>query len=373
MVIINIIRAVVSATFGVLAIAGSGALLTHKKVIDKQFTTTLSSLVERLFLPSLIFTNFLKAVTIGSVISLIPSIITTFCCLFFGYCIGIFSNKYWIKEKKLKSIVILSSANPHTTNIQLQLSYGLTNYLAIMTNQPDKQIEAKLVTIIIIQTVIVNALRWSIGKKILEQHETDQNQGEIELSDLRIALPEQQEQYKQIQSKHEKSFWNVPLVSVLASLCCLVIYPIQDELINDTFLHSAIFLPLQTISKATTPSVLMILGSNLYLIYFNNTSNQEKISTILLIVSNRLLILPILGLITIMLLDQLSIMTDICQLFILFITFCTPSAINILVMAKQYQQKAEDVVSLILLYGYLLCIFTLPIWMTIYLAIFQKI
>ncbi|CAD8191799.1 unnamed protein product [Paramecium pentaurelia] len=371
MIFINIIRAVVSATFGVLAIAGSGALLTHNKVMNKQFTTTLSSLVERLFLPSLIFTNFLKAVTIGSLVSLIPSIITTFCCLFFGYCIGIVSNRFWIKEKKLNSIVILSSANPHTTNIQLQLSYGLTSYLSKMTEQPEKQIEVKLVTIIIIQTVIVNALRWSIGKRILEQHETDQNQAEIELSDLRIALPEQQSQNKNEQ-KSEKSFWNMPLISVLASLCCLVIYPIQDELVNDTFLHSAIFLPLQTISKATTPSVLMILGSNLYLIYFNNSSQQEKISTIIQIVANRLIFLPFLGLITILLLDKLSIMTDVCQLFILFITFCTPSAINILVMAKQYQQNAEDVVSLILLYGYLGCIFTLPIWMTIYLAIFQN-
>lgn len=35
MIFINIIRAVVSATFGVLAIAGSGALLTHNKVMNK--------------------------------------------------------------------------------------------------------------------------------------------------------------------------------------------------------------------------------------------------------------------------------------------------------------------------------------------------
>ncbi|CAD8213646.1 unnamed protein product [Paramecium pentaurelia] len=101
------------------------------------------------------------------------------------------------------------------------------------------------------------------------------------------------------------------------------------------------------------------------------THKKKNLITILLIFTNRLILLPIIGLITVLLLDYLGIMTDLCELFILFITFCTPSAITILDMAKQYQQQLEDVVSLMLFYGYILCIITLPVWMTIYLAIFQ--
>lgn len=117
MIFLNIIKAVISATCGVLMIGSFGAIMTHRKVMNKQFTTILSSLVERLFLPSLIFTSFLKAININTILSLVPSIITTFVCVLMGYIIGLVSNKYWIKEKKLASIVALASANPHTTNV----------------------------------------------------------------------------------------------------------------------------------------------------------------------------------------------------------------------------------------------------------------
>ncbi|CAD8189285.1 unnamed protein product [Paramecium octaurelia] len=366
MIILTIIEAVVSATFGALAVASSGALLTHQKIFNNEFTMTLSKVVERMFLPAMIFTNFLKTVTFDSLLGLIPTILTTFFCIFCGYLIGVISNKYWIKKENLNSIIVLSSANPHTINIQLQIAYGLTTYFSKITNQSEKETEAKLVTIIIIQTVIVNAFRWSIGKRIMQQHKIAEQQNEVELLNLKITQPQQQQVTQN--KKQESSFWNPPLISVIVSLLCL---PIQKQLVNDTFIHRALFLPLQTISRACPPSVLMILGSNLYLIYFKNTQKKENLITILQIVANRLILLPIIGLTTVICLDQIGIMTDLCELFILFITFCTPSAITILVMAKQYQQQLEDVVSLILFYGYILCIITLPVWMTIYLAIFQ--
>ncbi|CAK92771.1 unnamed protein product (macronuclear) [Paramecium tetraurelia] len=123
-----------------------------------------------MFLPAMIFTNFLKSVTFDSLLGLIPTILTTFFCIFCGYLIGVISNKYWIKKNNLNSIIVLSSANPHTINIQLQIAYGLTMYFSKITGQSEKETEAKLVTIIIIQTVIVNAFRWSIGKRIIQQN-----------------------------------------------------------------------------------------------------------------------------------------------------------------------------------------------------------
>lgn len=68
----------------------------------------------------------------------IPCIIITLLCLIFGYITGILSNKYWIKEKSLKSVIILASANPHTTNLQLQLCYGLSDWFSLMTGKPEK-------------------------------------------------------------------------------------------------------------------------------------------------------------------------------------------------------------------------------------------
>ncbi|CAD8127457.1 unnamed protein product [Paramecium sonneborni] len=241
--------------------------------MNKQFTTTLSRLVERLFLPSLIFTNFLKAVTISSLVQLIPSTITKF-------------NAYFlIIEKELLVI-----------NIGLKKKAKFNRYFTTCKSTHDKYLttiilqknELKLVSNIIIQTEIVNALTWSIGKRILEQHENDQNQVEIELSYLRIALPEQQQEIKM--NKNQKCLFGICFQYLYQHHYVFQLFfqfKMTQQMIHFCIvLYSYLYKQFQ---KQTTPSDLMILGSNLYLIYFNNSSQQEKISTIIQIVANRLI------------------------------------------------------------------------------------
>ncbi|CAD8191801.1 unnamed protein product [Paramecium pentaurelia] len=372
MQILTIIQVVVSTTFGVFFISGCGAYLTHKKIITKQLTSQLSCLTEHLFIPALIFTNFLKSLTLEKLNQQIPCIIITLLCLCFGYILGTVSNKYWIKEKGLNSVVILASANPHTTNLQLQLCYGLSKWFAMMTSKPEKQIEATLVTTVIIQTVIVTSIRWTIGKGILQQQEMElemTNLSEPQSHNLIIPLSSQQPSKGDIEIK-QRSFWNPPLSAALVSIACICIPIVQTQILNNQVIYNTIFVPLQTISKATSPIVLIILGSSLYEIYMGNKDKVEKYSAILYIVINRLLFMPIIGMIIVIIVYSQKIIDDKCQLFMLFLTFCTPSSINILLLAKQYLQSAEEIVTVILLYSYLLSIITLPLWMIIYLMIF---
>ncbi|CAD8091659.1 unnamed protein product [Paramecium primaurelia] len=322
MQILTIIQVVVSTTFGVFFISGFGAYLTHKKIITKQLTSQLSCLTEHLFIPALIFTNFLKSLTLEKLNQYIPCIIITLLCLCFGYILGMVSNKYWIKEKGLNSVVIIASANPHTTNLQLQLCYGLSKWFAMMTSKPEKQIEATLVSTVIIQTVIVTSIRWTIGKSILQQQEIELEMTNLsELYDIEIK---------------QKSFWNPPLSAALVSIACICIPIVQTQILNNQVIYNTIFVPLQTISKATSPIVLIILGSSLYEIYMGTKDKVEKYSTILYIVINRLLFMPIIGMIIVIFVYNQKIIDDKSQLFMLFLTFCTPSSINILLLAKQY-------------------------------------
>ena len=92
-----IIKAVIAASIGVLIQALFGTYLSKIGAITKTFTTQLSGVVERVFLPSLIFTSFLKATTLYEMLSLLPIVVTTFVCIGLGYIMGIVSNKYWIK------------------------------------------------------------------------------------------------------------------------------------------------------------------------------------------------------------------------------------------------------------------------------------
>ncbi|CAK76199.1 unnamed protein product (macronuclear) [Paramecium tetraurelia] len=367
--------AVVSTTFGVFLISGLGAYLTRKKIINKQLTNQLSCLTENLFTPALIFTSFQKTLTLETIYLYIPCIIITLLCLILGYVAGILSNKYWIKEKALKSVIILACANPHTTNLQLQLCYGLSNYFAKITGQPQKQLEQRLITTVIIQTVVVNSIRWSIGKSILEQHEN--NQSDLEMTNLsvpqshQLTLPlSQQQQTKPENESQKKSFWNPPLYATLVSIVFICIPGLQATLLENQIIYNAIFLPLQTISRATSPIILLILGSSLYQIYFENQERVEKYSTILYIAFNRLLLMPIIGIFIVIIVQSQKIINDQCQLFMIFLTFCTPPSINILMLAKQYLQSAEEIVAVILLNSYLISIITLPLWMITYMIFF---
>ncbi|CAD8167864.1 unnamed protein product [Paramecium pentaurelia] len=369
------LKAVVPTTFGVFLISGFGAYLSHKQIINKQLTSQLSCLTENLFIPALIFTNFLKSLTLETIYMYIPCIIITLLCLIFGYIAGILSNKYWIKEKSLNSVIILASANPHTTNLQLQLCYGLSSWFSLMTGQPEKQIEAILVTTVIIQTVVVTSIRWTIGRSILEQQENSQN--DLEMTNLSVPQQHQlnlplfiQQPSKNENDQQKKTFWNAPLCAALVSIIFICIPTVQNTLLQNQIIYNAIFVPLSTISRATSPIILLILGSSLYQIYFANQERTEKYSTILYIVFNRLLLMPIIGLLIVMFVHNQKIIDDQCQLFMLFLTFCTPPSINILLMAKQYLQSAEEIVAVILLNSYLLSIITLPLWMITYLMIF---
>ncbi|CAD8155947.1 unnamed protein product [Paramecium octaurelia] len=369
------LKAVFSTLFGVFLISGLGAYFSHKKIINKQLTSQLSCLSENLFIPALIFTNFQKTLTLETIHLYIPCIVITLLCLFLGYLAGVLSNKYWIKEKALNSVIILACANPHTTNLQLQLCQGLSHWFGLMTGQPEKQIETRLITTVIIQTVVVTSIRWTIGRSILEEHENSQS--DLEMTNLsvpqqcQLAMPlSRQQQAKTENYSQKKSFWNPPLCATLVSIAFICIPTLQTNLLQNQVIYNSIFVPLQTISRATSPIILLILGSSLYQIYFENQERVEKYATILCIVFNRLILMPIIGLFIAMFVHSQNIVNDQCQLFMLFLTFCTPSSINILMLAKQYLQSAEEIMTVILLTSYLLSLITLPLWMMTYLMIF---
>ncbi|KAM3131615.1 hypothetical protein pb186bvf_016279 [Paramecium bursaria] len=355
--IIQIIQAVLAASIGVFLEAALGGLLTRQKIINQDFTKQLSGLIERVFIPALMFSSFLKATTSDQLLSLVPVFLITFLCVILGYLIGLLSIK-WIQAPNLKQIILLASSNPHTTNIQLQLSFGLSSFLNLRYNIQDAEIQ--LLTTIMIQTVIINSLRFSIGKAILMQYSNEVRDQEMETPQEMLLRPQKIKK----QEPEEHSFFNVPIMSVIAAFICILISPIQQQLINDTFLHNAIFVPITTLGRAAPPCVLIILGSNLQMILSNGLSSNIDHKHIMYITGNRLIISPLVGLIVTWIFKSIL---NPCQSFVIFITFCTPSAINILVMAKQYTNNTEEIVSLILLYGYLGCVITLPIWMIIFL------
>lgn len=164
----------------------------------------------------------------------------------------------------------------------------------------------------------------------------------------------------------------MPLISILGAYIIILIPPLQKMLIDrEHFLNRSVYASFYTIGRATPPAVLIMLGANIAsIIKRGGFKEGQSISkrTLTLITFSRLVILPMVGLPLTLLMGKIGFLQDPCDMFITFFTFATPSAINIIVQAKQYTDY-EDVVAVILVYSYTTAIVTLPIWSMIFFFI----
>jgi predicted permease len=120
-----IVESVLAASASVLVICIIGALMYKTKKIDQAFTSQLAGLIERVILPSLIVTNIIRSVTLDQFWVVLPATVASVLVCVVGYIVGYLTNKYWIQDDRFEQLVILACADPHTTNIQLQVCSGL--------------------------------------------------------------------------------------------------------------------------------------------------------------------------------------------------------------------------------------------------------
>lgn len=132
----------------------------------------------------------------------------------------------------------------------------------------------------------------------------------------------------------------MPLIAITFAFVIVLIPPLQRILLDQsTTIHRAIYSPIYTLGKATTPSVLIMLGANIYSIMEKGGLREAgTISqrTLISITIARLIILPTVGFVIVFVMSISGFLQDPIDLFITFVTFATPSAVNIIVQAKQY-------------------------------------
>lgn len=96
--ILVILISVVGANFSIIFICLVGVLLVITEIINIEFINWLRKMLEKVFVPSLIITSFLKTTTIGELWSIIPIIFSaSFVCVV-GGVIGLISCKFWIRD-----------------------------------------------------------------------------------------------------------------------------------------------------------------------------------------------------------------------------------------------------------------------------------
>jgi len=108
---------VIGATASILMIGGSGVYLSSRGMLNAERLKYLSSLVEMLFTPCLIFSSFVKTLDLRLIDEwLVPMLISCLSILQ-GMILGYFLNKFILKDKQFEAIIILGCGIAMTTNM----------------------------------------------------------------------------------------------------------------------------------------------------------------------------------------------------------------------------------------------------------------
>ncbi|EAR82614.2 transporter protein, (auxin efflux carrier), putative (macronuclear) [Tetrahymena thermophila SB210] len=400
----------ISATASIVFQASIGLYLCHIKLLDQEKLNYLSKLVEQIFTPCLIFSSFVQTLDMTQIEEwLIPMIIGCLSVIL-GMTVGYLANKYIIKDNEYESIIILGSGLAMTTNMQLNLSHTLRDYLDQISLAQGYESpingEQRAVKYVMINTFINTVMRWTFAKQILinlkkkyeEQSVIDQEQKyfqkQIEMNDVSqsfkrvyqaelqdpiirstVPSPQPNETNKSEESAIKNLLKNPPFMMSLFSVIVCMIPPLREILIQEgSMLNRAIFQSCASVGHVILPLVLITLGGNLYISYNSSSerSNSEiqesKISkkTILSITIIRLLIMPFSGWITLYFFNLFNLVNDPVLHFITIVSNAVPPAINLLIISTLYFPKTAKEMSKVLLCGYSTNIITLPIVISIF-------
>ena len=374
----------VAATVSLLLIGSSGVYLVHQNILNKEKLSVLSKLVEQLFTPCLIFASFIKSLEIEDVGSWLPVTLISCVSILQGCLLGKLANKYFLKDAHYEPLIVLSCGLAMTTNIQLNVSHNLRDYLDNIslgytsTRPSAADGESRAITYIMIYTFVNTIGRWTFAKDMMVR--TKQQAEDIQLALLEsqagqgAAPPGDQPEGGSApgtrlaaKKREEKGFdfselyKNPPLVSTFLAFL-IVLVPFIKSTLNEKggFFHRAVFISIQSLGQAQPPVTLMVLGGTLYL--NRNTASRISRKTLVGITVVRLIINPLVGALVLHFIWGQHLLLDPVQLFICLISYSSPTAINLLLISTLYGDCAFET-SQILLFGYLAYILTLPIVM----------
>jgi len=211
----------------------------------------MSKVAQDVFIPALMFTNF---VTVSSeqLISYFPVVILSGFIIFVGVFFGRALHKYVIKNKNYVVMVPLSCGFVHTLNIQLSMSETLGGLLDKIAEGSNLKFslngESRAIIFTTIITVVNTILRWSVMSKIIKENEKDyksSSAGNSKLPSLEMGLLSANKgkrdskatgnvQFNEIEEE-KKPWWsgfeamlNMPLIVCFFSIILSFIPPLQN-------------------------------------------------------------------------------------------------------------------------------------------------
>ncbi|RHZ72531.1 hypothetical protein Glove_242g19 [Diversispora epigaea] len=234
--------------------------------------------------------------------------------------------------------------------------------LAWKSDESTKDLIKRGVSYVLLATIWTNILRWTLGVYLLRKESDDKDDNENDDCDEIVASSTILTEESPLLNKEENSHpfklkiklfldktMNPPLYATLLALLVSSIPYLRSLLFSENAPLSPISLTIDSLGSVTVPLTLITLGAQLK--NLPRSKGKEILSTILYIMFNRFIIMPLIGIAFIVLTRNWYI-NDPMLLFVLIMLACGPPAVNCMNLA-QFTGTFQEEMAALLFYSYI--------------------
>jgi predicted permease len=315
-IFINSFGTTFQAILPILLIAAVAGFLIRKNILTQEQLKALSAICIQVLLPCLIFSNIIKNFDPHQLRYWLLIPLAAF--LMVGFALAI-SSILFRPNLRAKKHFLAPAAIQNAAYIILPLGKML---------YPQKFDEFAMYCFLYV--LGLNLILWSVGKYLVSSKE-DENPS------IRQLL-------------NPPFFANIIAVSVVL-------------LGLKRFMPTVVLNSAELVGSATVPVATFLLGAILGSISFNIKSHFADAGKVMLV---KLILLPLAVIIVLSLTNLHTAWPLLCSLLVL--QSSSPPATAIIIMAKHYDEKEQQLGSILFL-SYVACIITIPFWLAVWSAI----
>lgn len=317
----------------IFLLAAIGYILVKKNILGTEGLNSLSRLVIEITLPILIFCQLIRDFSFRLYpnwwIFPLISIAVTALGLLVG---GVFSA--------------FIRGNQHKSQFLSLVTFQNSGYLplALVAALLPKDKADTMFIYIFLFLLGFNIVMWSLGVYMLSFHQNKR----FELG----SLPHPFFAKLIVLFEKGRGLFSPPVIATIFSL--IVIF-----LGLDKFVPTVVLRPLKMVGDCTLPLAMFVVGGNLAEIHLRHTDKK----TVFFMTLAKLIILPVLGLVVIMKFKPSQLLG-----LLILIELAMPPATSLSVIIRHYK-KEDLLISQGILFGHIVSLITLPIFLSLYFTI----
>ena len=321
-----------SGLWPLISISLIGMVLTHNKIYNKHVNNCIAKSYTNYFNPLFLFFNILKSLNLSDFASIWPLFLAPVLSFTLGLLLSQIHSTIFKSSKPLSYIVRCAISFNNVGNLMIILLHGMCSSYGALSNYSEC---ANANSYVSIQVFIYAPLVWSFGTSFIERSKS-----------LQAHL---------IAESEETPIWRTAMRNLLlpGSLACILAFVVT--LVPGS--HD-LFFSLDSCLTVLSTACLEVgmagivlgqssLGSNLILL--KSEEGQLSRSFILSVVLFKNLIFPVVALAIVCAMWSLGAFGgNIVMAYIVYISFCAPTAIIILIICQTHKHGVKEITWLLL-------------------------